>query len=149
METKSRYFIVEINAGENFKPVVYFEIAKSHFEISELVYYRKGENATMDDIDELIQKLPCGTRDTGKESPFDKESYFQEDCLVAIVKGGTNFLGKTKTIYYCKCGQAIRLRKRDSQWVHYGYKKMNESYSDFLARTNHEVVVADKKEWRG
>ena len=55
---------------------------------------------------------------------------------------------KTKTIYYCKCGQAVRLRKRDNVWVHYGYKRMHEPYSDFLERTNHPVEIADKKVWR-
>ena len=83
----NRHFIVEVNAGNNFKPAVYFQNAKSHFEISELVYFSKGQSATMDDLDRLIQKLPCGTRDTGKDSPLDKESYFQEDCLVAMAKG--------------------------------------------------------------
>lgn len=54
---------------------------------------------------------------------------------------------KTKTIYYCKCGQAVRLRKRDNIWIHYGYKRMNEPYSEFLERTNHPVEIADKKDW--
>lgn len=55
---------------------------------------------------------------------------------------------KTKTIYYCKCGQAVRLRKKDNTWVHYGYKRMDEPYGDFLARTNHPVEITEKKEWR-
>ena len=54
---------------------------------------------------------------------------------------------KTKTIYYCECGQAVRLRKKDNKWVHYGYKKMHEPYADYLERTNHPVKIAGQKEW--
>ncbi len=52
-----------------------------------------------------------------------------------------------KTIYYCKCGQAVRFRKRDKKWVHQGYNRIHESYEDFLKRTNHPVEIADKKLW--
>ena len=55
---------------------------------------------------------------------------------------------KTKTIYYCKCGQAVKLRKKNNTLIYYGYKRMDEPYSDFLARTNHPVEIADKREWR-
>lgn len=44
-----------------------------------------------------------------------------------------------KTIKHCKCGQAVRFRKKDNKWVHYGWKSMNETYKDFLDRTNHEI----------
>ena len=54
---------------------------------------------------------------------------------------------KTKTIHYCQCGQAVRLRKRDNKWVHYGYKKMHEPYAEFLERTAHPVEVTESKEW--
>ena len=53
----------------------------------------------------------------------------------------------THTIHYCQCGQAVRLRKRDNKWVHYGYKKMHEPYAEFLDRTAHPVEVTESKEW--
>ena len=53
------------------------------------------------------------------------------------------------TLYYCKCGQLVRLRKRDKQWVHIGYNRIHEPYSDFLKRTNHPVVITHKKIWKG
>ena len=54
---------------------------------------------------------------------------------------------KLKTIYYCKCGQAVRLRKKDNKWVHYGYNRIHEPYSEFLERTNHEVEINNSVEW--
>ncbi len=56
---------------------------------------------------------------------------------------------KTKTIHYCsKCGQAVRFRKKDKLWVHFGYNRAYESYADFLKRTNHPIEGVDVKEWR-
>ena len=52
-----------------------------------------------------------------------------------------------KQIWYCKCNQAVRLRKRDNVWVHYGYMKINEPYADFLKRTNHKIEITDVKLW--
>lgn len=48
----------------------------------------------------------------------------------------------TETIYYCECGQAIRLRKKDNTWVHYGWKRAFETYGMFLERTNHPINVS-------
>lgn len=53
---------------------------------------------------------------------------------------------KTKIIYYCKCGQAVRFRKKDKKWVHI-YSPSYEPYSEFKERTNHPIDIVGKKEW--
>lgn len=54
---------------------------------------------------------------------------------------------KSEIIHYCKCGQAVRLRKRDNIWVHYGYHRQFEPYSEFLERTNHIVEIVKSIDW--
>jgi len=56
---------------------------------------------------------------------------------------------KIKIIAYCKvCGQAVRQRKRDGIWIHYGWNPHAgiESYRSFLERTNHPVVIGEIRE---
>ena len=55
---------------------------------------------------------------------------------------------KTKVIEYCECGQAVRLRKRDNKYIHIGYNKIHEAYSEFLERTNHAIQGIFCKKWR-
>lgn len=54
-----------------------------------------------------------------------------------------------ETIEYCQCGQAVTFVKKDGCYKHTGWKRRAgvESYEDFLSRTNHPVVIADKKTW--
>ncbi len=54
----------------------------------------------------------------------------------------------SETISYCKCGQAVRFRKKDNTWVHYGWKRMNEPYAWFLDRTNHPVEIKETITWK-
>ena len=56
---------------------------------------------------------------------------------------------ETETIYYCECGQSVRLRKKDNKWIHYGWHKQFEPYELFLERTNHPVKVVKHKVWGG
>lgn len=53
----------------------------------------------------------------------------------------------TETIFYCECGQAVRFRKKDKTWIHYGWHKQFEPYSWFLDRTNHPVRNITNKIW--
>ena len=55
---------------------------------------------------------------------------------------------KTKTVNYCECGYAYRLRKKDNVLVHCGWKNNGyESYADYLENTNHPVEHKDSKEF--